>query len=128
MSLDFAIIPVTERFYSVATNIKTKLYNCVKLQLNVNIDVEYQLPVFSRINKWKKQDFDVITIDDNYNETGNIIVRFSDKKSRPEVMDIDEFIDLVASYDDDENDDKKQEQEQDKEKNVDDESWGCIIM
>ena len=43
-------------------------------------------------------------------------------------MDIDEFIDLVASYDDDENDDKKQEQEQDKEKNVDDESWGCIIM
>ena len=100
MSLEFAIIPVTSDFISTAYDIQSKLKDNIKLSLTINIDTNYDTPLSTRINKWKKQEYDIITIDQDYNETNSIVVRFSDKGSRAQPMEVDEFIDLVASFED----------------------------
>ena len=59
--------------------------------------------VNSRINKCKKNDYDIIIINQDCIETNNIIVIFSDKGSRLKSMDLEEFIELVNSFEDEEN-------------------------
>lgn len=115
MSLDFAIIPFDDTFISCANDIKFRLNENNNLQMNVIIDTNYSKPISSRINKWKKEEFDVIIIDQEYTETGVIIARFYDKGSRAQTMTVDEFIDLVHSYDDDDKEDE-------------DQNGGCIIL
>jgi len=122
MSLDFAIIPITSTFLSPAEDIKQKLQNKITLQMNIVIDTNYDTPFNTRINKWKKQEYDIITIDKDYDESHSIVVRFSDKGSRAQSMEIDEFIDLVASYEDEE------EKQQDPESADDKQDGGCFIM
>lgn len=100
MSLDFAIIPVTNDVISEAYDIQTKLKDNIKLEINIIIDTNYSIPLNSRINKWKKQSYDIITIDEDYNETHSIVVIFADKGSRGKRIKVDEFIELVASFED----------------------------
>ena len=103
MSLNFTIIPVTSDFLSIAYDIQTKLKDEVTLEITITIDTNYTSALSTRINKWKKQSYNVITIDQNYNESNSIDVIFSDKGSRAQVMLVEEFIDLVASFEDDDN-------------------------
>jgi hypothetical protein len=100
MSLDFAIIPITNLSLSNAYDIQAKLTNGVKLQLNIMIDQNYDISTNSRVNSWKKKGYDIITVDNDYQESHSIVVRFSDKGSKAEVMEINEFVELVASYED----------------------------
>lgn len=101
MSLDFAIIPLTNDVISAAYDIETKLKDNIDLEINIMIDTNYSTLLSSRINKWKKQSYDIITIDQDYNESHSIVVIFADKGSRGKRMDVDEFIELVSSFEDD---------------------------
>jgi len=128
MSLDFSIIPVVSDFLSAAYDIQTKIKNNVELEINVNIDTNYNSPLNTRINKWRKLSHNVITIDQDYNESHSIIVLFSDKGSRSQIMEVDEFIDLIASFEDD--DEHKEQSSDTTETNTSDDNQdgGCVIM
>ena len=121
MSLEFVIIPITSVFITTAEDIHDKLKNAIQTNINIQFDTNYDTIITQRINKWKKTDFNIITIDDNYDQTNTITVRFSDKRTKPEIMEVEEFIDLVASFEDEEqhtidsDDDDKQ-------------NGGCIVM
>jgi len=133
MSLEFTIIPVTIDFVSFAYDIQTKIKNNVELEITTNIDTNYNTSLSTRINKWKKLSHNVITIDQDYNESHSIVVIFSDKGSRAQVMEVDEFIDLLASFEDDNdnNIDKHTSEKpntQDTKSSDDNPDGGCIIM
>lgn len=100
MSIEFVIIPVTNHFESDSYYIKSKLIDSLACNININIDIDqnYSDSLASRINKWKKKDYDIIVIEQDYIETKSIIVQFSEKNSKPQVMELEEFIELVASF------------------------------
>jgi threonyl-tRNA synthetase len=132
MSLEFTIIPVTSNFVSAAYDIQTKIKDNVELlDIKTSIDTNYSSPLSTRTNKWRKLSHNVITIDQDYNESHSIVVIFSDKGSRPQVMEVDEFIDLLASFEDDDEHEEHEEQSSDttETKTSDDnQDGGCIIM
>jgi hypothetical protein len=125
MSLDFAIIPFNENYLAVAKDIETKLTNATKLKLNLVIDDNYDQTFISRMNKWKKMEYDIVGIDQYYEEYNCVVVRFSDKDSKPQNMEINDFIELIASFDD-EDDVGEAETKQDAES--DDAEEFCRIM
>ena len=125
MSLEFVIIPVTHHFENVAHDIKEKLQSSVKLSILIEIDSNYNSSLTSRISKWRKNIYDIITIDQDFIETNNIIVRFSDKGSKATVMQLEEFIDLVSSFEEDE---IKTNNEIDKNNENDNDGFNCFIM
>jgi len=103
MSIEFVIIPVVQEFEEYAIKIKDKLTSNITINIHFQIDTSFNLNVNSRINKWKKDDYDIIIINQDCIETNNIIVIFSDKGSRLKSMDLEEFIELVNSFEDEEN-------------------------
>ena len=123
MSLKFALIPINSSFVHVAYDIKSKIKNIVE---EVFIDTNYDLSFTSRIQKRKKEDFNIITIDEDYNETKSIVVKYCEKGSRAYSYEVNEFIDLISSYDnDDENKDTDKNDEDTKDTNNNND---CIIM
>lgn len=127
MSLEFAIIPITITFVSAAYTIESKLKDNVKLDMSITIDTNYEQSFTSRINKWKKQGYDIITIDTDYDESNSIVVRFSDKGSRAQSMEVEEFIDLVASFEDETNHNDSTTNTDNVDKDGD-QDGGCTIM
>ena len=102
MSLKFAIIPINSSFTNAAYDIKSKIKHIVE---EVSIDTNYDLSFTTRIQKRKKDKFNIITIDEDYNETKSIVVKYCEKGSRSYSYEVDEFIDLISSFDnEDEND------------------------
>jgi hypothetical protein len=131
MSLEFTIIPVTSNFVSFAYDIQIKIKYNVGLDIKTSIDTNYSSPLSTRTNKWRKLSHNVITIDQDYNESHSIVVIFSDKGSRPQVMEVDEFIDLLVSFeDDDEHKDTNTDNNNttDTKTSDDNQDGGCIIM
>lgn len=122
MSLEFAIIPFDDSVIHHVYDLQTKLNNTVNLYLNTIVDTNFNTSFSSRINKWKRQEKDVITIDKEYSENNIIIVRFCDNDSKPQAMSVDEFIDLIASYEDEDEDNDNTDNT-----NVA-QNGGCIIM
>ncbi len=130
MSLDFAIIPVTNDVISAAYDIQTKLKDNVELEINITIDTSYSTLLSSRINKWKKRSYDIITIDQDYNESHSIVVIFADKSSRGKRMEVNEFIELVSSFEDEDGHVKDTNTDSDNKTDEPDtnQEGGCIIM
>ncbi len=112
MSLKFAIIPITSSFVNAAYDIKSKINNIVK---EVYIDTNYDLSFTTRIQKQKKNNFNIIIIDEDYNETKSIVVKYCEKGSRSNSYEVDEFIDLISSFDN-ENEDTNEGTNEDKNK------------
>ena len=128
MSLKFAIIPINSSFVHVAYDIKSKIKHIVE---EVFIDTNYDLSFTSRIQKRKKEDFNIITIDEDYNETKSIVVKYCEKGSRSHSYEVDEFIDLISSFDNEDTDDNDAEGREDKNKDTDEDTNNnndCIIM
>ena len=123
MSLKFAIIPINSTFINIAYDIKSKIKNIVK---EISIDTNYDLSFASRIQKYKKTNFNIITIDEDYNETKSIVVRYCEKGSRSHSYEVDEFIDLISSFDNDA-EGTEDHAEGTKDKNKDNE-YNCVIM
>ena len=91
MSIDFVIIPASKELEEYAYKVKNKLEDCIFFVTNFQIDTNFNLNLNSRINKWKKDDFDIIVITPEFIENNNIIVRFSDKGTRLKTMDLQDF-------------------------------------
>jgi uncharacterized protein (UPF0333 family) len=128
MSLKFAIIPINSSFTNVAYDIKSKIKNIVE---EVSIDTNYDLSFTTRIQKRKKDNFNIITIDEDYNETKSIVVKYCEKGSRSHSYEVDEFIDLISSFDNEDTDDNDAEGREDKNKDTDEDTNNnndCIIM
>jgi hypothetical protein len=131
MSLKFAIIPINSSFTNVAYDIKSKIKNIVE---EVYIDTNYDLSFTSRIQKRKKDNFNIITIDEDYNETKSIVVKYCEKGSRSHSYEVDEFIDLISSFDNEYTDDAEDaEDTHDKTEGTDtnkdeDNNNDCLIM
>ena len=131
MSVEFVIIPVTHQFESESYVIKSKIIDSLNINVIIEIDQNYSSSLSSRINKWKKEDYDIIVIEQDYIETKSIIVRFSDKGSKPQVMELEEFIELIASFEDEPQEEENQNEEPDMEKynySYQDEDSKCIIV
>jgi threonyl-tRNA synthetase len=124
MSLEFVIIPVTKDLERAAYDIKSKLISSVKLGVTVDLDLDYSVSYVNKILKWKKKDYDIIVINEDFIETNRVVVRFSDKGSKQKTMELDEFIDLVASFEDDD----KKETTDDVNDIEDNSEGGCSIM
>ena len=104
MFAEFAIIPVTNSFESVANEIQDKLNGCSLTNITSSIDTNYSLPITIRINNWRDIQYDTIMIDQDYNETKTILVKFYDNNTiKSHNMQIDEFIELVSSFEDNDN-------------------------
>ena len=128
MSLKFEIIPINSSFTNVAYDIKSKIKNIVE---EVSIDTNYDLSFTTRIQKRKKDNFNIITIDEDYNETKSIVVKYCEKGSRSHSYEVDEFIDLISSFDNEDTDDNDAEGREDKNKDTDEDTNNnndCIIM
>ena len=122
MSLKFAIIPINSSFVNVAYDIKSKIKNIVE---EVFIDTNYDLSFTTRIQKQKKNNFNIITIDEDYNETKSIVVKYCEKGSRAHSYEVTEFIDLISSYD---NDDEHKDTDKNDDENTDTNNNDCVIM
>jgi threonyl-tRNA synthetase len=118
MSLEFVIIPVTKMFKDLAYELQEMLHDSISQNLCVKVDEEYDSQMYSRIKHWQDIQYDIITIGPNYLENKIISVRFNDKGSKPENMHVDDFIELINSFEiEEERTDKKEEEES-----------GCIIV
>ena len=131
MSLKFAIIPINSSFVNVAYDIKSKIKHIVK---EVYIDTNYNLSFTTRIQKQKKDNFNIITIDEDYNETKSIVVKYCEKGSRAHSYEVDEFIDLISSFDNENTDEDDAEGTENKNKTEENndaegtENNDCLIM
>lgn len=103
MSLEFVIIPIKQNHEDYADDIVAMMRHNIKHIMHIQYDKFYDKSLSARLSKWKKDECDVITVDGEYAENNTIVVRFSDKGSNPEKMSLLEFIDIVSSFEDDEN-------------------------
>jgi len=117
MSLEFVVIPSNKIYEDNANDVIAMMRHNIKHNMVIETDKNYDDSLNSRINKWKRKEYDVIIIDEDYPETGYIKVRFCDKGSRPEKMTLLEFIDIVSSFEDEDNKLYDENEEED----------GCII-
>lgn len=102
MSLEFIIIPINKLFLAPAYDIQTKIKIAAKINTYILVDTDFDIPFNKRINKWKKNEFNVISLDEEYNESNTVVVRLFDKGTRAQAMEIEELIQLIESFDDEE--------------------------
>lgn len=122
MSLEFVVIPSNKIYEDNANDVIAMMRHNIKHNMVIETDKNYDDSLNSRINKWKRKEYDVIIIDEDYPETGYIKVRFCDKGSRPEKMTLLEFIDIVSSFEDEDETQNINEKSDD-----DNQEGGCII-
>jgi threonyl-tRNA synthetase len=126
MSLEFVIIPVTKDYENLAYELSNKMKKSANTSLNIEFDTNYNLSLNTRTNKHKRDDKNIIIINDTYSEQERVVVSFSDKGSRSKTMNIEEFLELIASFDYDEKEDENNDSII---KNANDENDGlCVIM
>jgi threonyl-tRNA synthetase len=100
MSLEFVIIPSSKEHEKYADEVVNKIKNVYQKHIEINIDTNYNLSLNSRMVFYRKDDKDIIVVNHNYLETRCLLIRFSEKGSRITSMYIDDFIELIASFED----------------------------
>jgi len=142
-SFKFVVIPTKSAYEEYSEEIVSKISkinNCKS-----EIDTNYEEPLSSRVNRYKKLDYNVATIGLSELEHNTIMIHLIG--SRPKTMELDEFIELLESYDDDANSDndgdessssssdeevffskEKSKKEKNNNKDENEEDDGCIIM
>lgn len=112
MSLRFVIIPVDASFIDAAHYISDKLETRVILPIQISIDTNYSSGIGAKSEKWNKLGYDCVIIGKDYKNTNACTVRFAEDKSNPQKMNVDDFLDLVCSYDDNDNDSEDNEHDE----------------
>lgn len=120
MSLEFVIIPSKQDYEDYAVDVESLLCRNITHNTHIHFDKDYDKTLNNRISRWEKNDYDIIIVDEDYFDTNTIIVKFSDKGSTSDRMFLADFIELVSSFEDDDNNDKTNDSE--------DEENGCVIM
>lgn len=125
MSLGFAIIPCHPEFKQIGESIRQKMLSRVQFDLSFAFDYDYTKSMDARTRKMRKIGYDnIIKINNN---DGKINVIFEDDGSIYESIEIDEFIDLVVSYDPSSDDDTDEDKDNDAPKELEQTDEGCVI-
>ncbi len=124
MVLEFVIIPYSNSCQDGAEDIAAMMQHNIKHSIVIDFDKDCDESLSSRINKWKKKEYNIITVDEEYAENSYIKVRFYDKGSKAEKMTLLDFIDLVVSFEDEDTNEDTNENK----KTDNDESSNCVIM
>ncbi len=103
MSLEFVMIPSSKEYENDANELIEKLKNNITKLVEFELDNNYQMKLNSRVGRHRKADKDIIVIDNNYTEKDSITIWFSDKGSRMQKMDVDEFTTLLNEFIDGDN-------------------------
>ena len=131
MTLNFVIIPQSDKYESDAYDFENKMKSACYNSLNIEFDTNYSESLTARVAKYKNMDKDIIVVGKNY-ESGQIDVRFSSSVFRTEPIDTADFIELIVSLEDTKNDedidDKNEEQNTSKEEDDKKDSGFCVIM
>jgi hypothetical protein len=112
MIFDFIIIPVNNTFINVAFYLRYKLEE-IDYFSQIIIDKNYHDSFSSRVNRCRQKNWNIITINDDYDEVKTINVIFQHTNFKVETMPLRDFLILVSNYKNDDNND--------------DISLGCII-
>ena len=136
MSLEFVIVPLAEIYESDAYDIMHLIKKDVSKEVDIEIDTNYNTSLNSRLGKYRRQDKDIITVNNDYLESKSIVIRFSGKGSKPTCMYLQDFIDLISSLEYDNSDDEENETETTQKEpettntdtNQEESSGGCYIM
>jgi len=97
MSLEFVIIPISSSDENIANQLMNNIKTNVERSIDIEMDKNYNVSLNSRILKYRKMEKHVITVDKDYSKTNKIVIRFSDKGSKPHSMYVDDFIELIAT-------------------------------
>ena len=98
MDLGFAVIPFERSNYSSAKDFVDKLTNHIVTYIDIKIDNDFDTPFSVRMNKWRRDGYNVIIINDDYFESNSICIRYNDSFNEPENIGIDDFIELVSNF------------------------------
>ncbi len=98
MSLEFVVVPSTSEYENDANKLIEKLRISITKSIDFEFDNNYQMKLNSRVARHRKADKDIIVIDNNYKEKDSISIWFSDKGSRMEKMEVDDFITLLNEF------------------------------
>jgi len=98
-SLKFVIIPTKNIYEEYSEEIVSKIKNVD--DCSADLDVNYTDTMNSRVNKYKKNNKNIITIGLSEVEHNTIMIHFNGV--RPKTMELDEFIALLESYNEDDN-------------------------
>ena len=81
MSLEFVIIPTKQHYEDYAVDVEGLLRRNISHNTHIHFDKDYDKTLNNRIGRWKKNDYDIIIIDEDYFDSNTIVVKFSDKGS-----------------------------------------------
>ncbi len=100
-NLKFIVIPTKNNYEEYSEEIISKIKdveNC-----NAELDRNYNDTMNTRVNKYKKNNKNIITIGLSEVEHNTIMIHFNGV--RPKTMELDEFIALLESYEEEDDDD-----------------------
>ena len=103
MSLEFVVVPSSSEYENDANELIEKLKSSITKTVDFEFDNNYQMKLNSRVGRHRKADKDIIVIDNNYKEKDLLTIWFSDKGSRMQKMDVDEFTTLLNEFIDGDN-------------------------
>lgn len=127
MSLEFAIIPSSKNYEDYANNVENIMRQNIKHNVVIDIDKDYNETLNSRINNWKKKEYHIINLDEEYTENNILSVIFYDDNSKSEKMSILDFVDIIASFEDVNVDEDVEDEDKDNNEEHKIENGGCII-
>jgi len=110
-TLKFVVIPTKNTYEEYSEEIVLKIKdvnNCA-----AELDNNYNETLNIRVNKYKKNNKNVITIGLSEVEHDTIMIHFNG--SRPKTMECDEFVALLESYEEDDDDDDEASESSDDE-------------
>jgi len=97
MIFDFIIIPVDNSFIDTAYYILNKLEEICGIT-HVIINVNYDDSFSSRVDKSRLKKYNIITINEDYNEANTINIIFQHTGFKVETMSLQDFFNLVSNY------------------------------
>lgn len=100
-TLKFTVIPTKNTYEEYSEEIVSQIKNVENC--DAILDVTYGDTLNSRVNKYKKNNKNIITIGLSEVEHNTIMIHFNGV--RPKTMELDEFIALLESYDEEDDDD-----------------------
>jgi hypothetical protein len=103
MSLEFVIIPSSSEYENDANELIDKVKNSITKTIDFEFDNNYNMKLNSRIARHRKADKDIIIIDNIYKEKCSITIWFSDRGSRMQKMEVDDFVILLNEFIDGDN-------------------------
>jgi hypothetical protein len=129
MSLEIVIIPLLVTHESHAHELFNNIKSSVKKEIDIIIDTSYYASLKIRISKHRRKNKDIIIIDNDYDRTNNITIRFSGIVNQPTQMPVEELIELITTLEEeDENAEKENISNSEPPKEEEKNESSCFIM